>query len=99
MKSNNDTFGRWMGDPEIKEAYRKEKPHFLLSELLSELMAEKGVSVRKLAEESGLSPTTIQKIKSGESTNVRFKNVFGLLKSFGYSLVAEKKKKRIVFTD
>ena len=98
MKTKS-TFDKWMEDEDIRKAYEEEKLCFHLSELLHELMAEKGISVRKLAKESGLSANTIQKIRSGEATNVRFRNVFGLLKILGYRLVVEKEEKRIVFTD
>ena len=98
MKKTKSTFDKWLEDEEIRKAYEEEKPYFQLSELLHELMMEKGVSVRKLAKESGLSANTIQKIRSGEATNVRFQNVFGLLKVLGYRLVAEKEERRIVFT-
>ncbi|MEQ9301433.1 MAG: helix-turn-helix transcriptional regulator [Cyclobacteriaceae bacterium] len=99
MKNDASTFDQWMNDPEIKTAYEEERPYFLLSELIHELMEEKGISVRKLAQETGLSANTIQKIKSGEATNVRFQNVFGVLKILGYQLVAEKAERRIVFTE
>ena len=95
---NKSTFNQWMEDPGIRKAYEEEKPYFLLSELLHELMDEKGISVRKLAKDTGLSANAIQKIRSGEATNVRFQNVFGLLKTLGYRLVAEKEGRRIVFT-
>lgn len=97
MKTKS-TFDKWLEDEEIRKTYEEEKPYFLISELLHELMTEKGISVRKMAEETGLSANTIQKIKSGQATNVRFQNVFGLLKILGYRLVAEKEEKRIVFT-
>ena len=53
------TFEREMLDPDFKEQFDKEYNEFLLSETIKELMESGHKSVRKLAKESGLSPTVI----------------------------------------
>jgi ribosome-binding protein aMBF1 (putative translation factor) len=48
----------------------------VLSELILALMENDGKSVRELAKEVGLSPTVIQKIKSGKISKEEKLNLF-----------------------
>ena len=64
-KQTLSTFEREMQDATFKEEFEKEYNEFLLSETIHAMMNEAHKSVRKLADESGLSPTVIQNIRSG----------------------------------
>ena len=92
------TVERWRLDPEFRKEADKEYRELVLSELLLALMEEDDKSVRQLAKEAGLSPTAIQKIRSGKSQDMRLKNFVGVVKAFGYSIVLEKDGHRIPFT-
>lgn len=89
------TFDREMQNPELKEQFEKEYREFVLSELLIALMEEDNVSVRKLAKAAGLSPSLIQRMRSGEQKDVKVSNFISIAKELGYQLVLEKGKTRI----
>ena len=55
-----------------------------------EAMNENHISVRKLAEESGISTSIIQNIKSEKATNVTFSTLNSLMTALGYRVVIEK---------
>lgn len=97
MSKHVSTFDKWMAQPAVKAAYEEERPFFELSELIHELMEEKGYSVRQMAAKTGLSANTIQKIKSGNANNVKFQNVYGVLKALGFTLSAENNERKINF--
>lgn len=67
----------------------------LLSEMLLAAMEEDEISVRKLAELAGVSPTIIQEIRSGKREHVSAKSIFKILGVLGYNLVAERNGHRI----
>ena len=92
------TFDKEMQEPGFAAVYREENQELILSELLLALMEEDDKSVRQLAKEAGLSPTAIQKIRSGESQDMRLKNFVGVVQALGYNLVLEKGDHRISFT-
>ena len=89
------TFEREMQDPELKKAFDSEYKEFVLSELLIALMEEDTISVRKLAKAAGLSPSLIQKMRSGEQKDVRVSNFIRIANELGYRLILEKGKTRI----
>ncbi len=91
------TVKRWRLDPEFRKEADQEYRELVLSELLLALMEEDDKSVRQLAKEAGLSPTAIQKIRSGQSQDMRLKNFIDVVQSFGYHLVLEKDGHRIPF--
>jgi DNA-binding Xre family transcriptional regulator len=99
MKKNKpiSTFDKEMQNPAFASAYREEYQEVVLSELLLALMDEDSMSVRQLAKEAGLSPTAIQKIRSGESQDMRLKNFVGVVQALGYNLVLERGDQRISF--
>jgi DNA-binding Xre family transcriptional regulator len=84
------TFDKLMQDPKQKEKFDKEYSKFLVKEFLLEAMNENHISVRKLAEESGVSTSIIQNIKSEKSTNVTFSTLNLLLTALGYRVIIEK---------
>lgn len=99
MKKTNkpiSTFDREMQNPEFREKFDKEYKEFALSELLLALMAEDSeISIRKLAKAAGISPSVIQRIRSGRQQEIKIGNFISIIEEFGYKLVLEKGTKRI----
>ncbi|MGB3850385.1 MAG: hypothetical protein WA958_10495 [Tunicatimonas sp.] len=93
--SSESTIERWRKDPKFAHEADQEYRDLVLSELLLALMDEDDKSVRQLAKEAGLSPTAIQKIRSGQSQDMRLKNFIGVVQALGYRIVLEKGDQRI----
>jgi DNA-binding Xre family transcriptional regulator len=89
------TFDQEMRNPKFKASFEKGYKEFLLSELLIDLMEESHKSVRKLADEVGISPTIIQRVRSGKQSDLKMKNFLSIAEACGYHLVLEKGKNRI----
>lgn len=89
------TFNREMKNVAFRKKFEKEYKEFLLSEIISALMENDSKSVRKLAEEVGLSPTVIQKIRSGKQDDVKLSNFINISHACGYHIILEKDNKRI----
>ncbi len=85
-KKFGPTFDKFLKDPEFKKDYDKEFKELALSELLHALMENDGKSVRKLAELAGISPTTIQNVKSGKSDDIKLSNFLSIVKACGYEM-------------
>ncbi|OGT54403.1 MAG: hypothetical protein A3F17_01300, partial [Gammaproteobacteria bacterium RIFCSPHIGHO2_12_FULL_41_15] len=66
MAKKISTFEREMKNASFRKKFEKEYKEFLLSEIIIALMENDNKTVRKLAEEVGLSPTVIQKLRSGK---------------------------------
>lgn len=90
------TFDQEMQDSSFKKEFDKAYEEFALSELLLSLMAEDHISVRKLAKAAGLSPTSVQKMRSGEQKDIKVSNFMRIVNEFGYSIVLEKEGERIL---
>lgn len=84
------TFEKLMQDPKQKEKFDKGYSKFLVKEFLLEAMDENHISVRKLAEESGVSTSIIQNIKSEKATNITFSTLNSLMNALGYRVIIEK---------
>lgn len=89
------TFEREMKNSRFKKAFDKSYKEFLLSELLIAIMEHDEISVRDLAKEVGLSPTIIQKIRSGKQDDLKVSNFISVVKAFGYKVILEKNNERI----
>ncbi len=89
------TFDREMQDPAFREKFEAEYKEFLLAEIICALMENDGKSVRKLAQEVGLSPTVIQKLRSGKQDDVKLKNFVNISHACGYRVILQKGKQRI----
>jgi hypothetical protein len=94
-KKHLSTFEREMQDPSFQEKFEKEYNEFLLSETILAMMEEAHKSVRKLASESGLSPTIIQNIRSGIQEDIKLSNFINISHACGFKLVLEKDNQRI----
>ena len=89
------TFDREMNNLSFRKKFEKEYKEFLLSEIINALMANDGKSVRKLAKEVNLSPTVIQKLRSGKQEDVKLSNFISISHACGYHIILEKGKNRI----
>lgn len=89
-KRATSTFDREMKNAKFKNAFEKSYKEFLLSELLIAMMEEDEISVRALAKEVGLSPTVIQKIRSGKQEDLKISNFVSIAHACGYKLILEK---------
>jgi DNA-binding Xre family transcriptional regulator len=96
MKTNKielSTFEKFMQDPKQKKLFDKEYNQFLLKEFLLEAMDENKISVRKLSEQSGVSTSIIQNIRSEKTSNVTFNTLNSLMTTLGYRIIIEKDEK------
>jgi DNA-binding Xre family transcriptional regulator len=98
-KSTMSTFEREMKNSRFKKDFDKIYKEFLLSELLVAIMDEDDISVRGLAKEIGLSPTIIQKIRTGKQEDLNISNFVNIVNFCGYKLYLEKDDERIVIED
>lgn len=93
------TFEREMKNAKFKKVFDKSYKEFLLSELLIAIMENDEISVRDLAKEVSLSPTIIQKIRSGKQDDLKVSNFVSIVNTFGYKVILEKDNERIVIED
>lgn len=98
-KHRMSTFEREMKNSRFKKAFDKHYKEFLLSELLIAMMEKDDISVRELARETGLSPTIIQKIRSGKQEDIKISNFVSIVKFCGYKVILEKDEERIEIED
>lgn len=85
-----------MEDPIFRELFSRDYTELLISELVLAMMSEDGKSVRKLAAVTQLSPTVIQRLRSGKQDDIRLKNFVAIAEACGYQLVLEKAGERLV---
>ena len=93
------TFEREMRHVRFKKAFEKSYKQFLLSELLIAMMEKDEKSVRGLAKEVGLSPTVIQKLRTGRQADIKVLNFLKIAHACGYKVVLEKKHERILLKE
>ena len=84
-----------MQNASFRKKFEKEYKEFLLSELITALMENDNKSVRALAKEVGLSPTVIQKMRSGKQADVKLTNFLNISHACGYHVYLEKDNHRI----
>ncbi|SRR6056297_1286367 len=87
------TYDRIMNDKKRKTRFDKEYTEFLVNEFILEAMEENHISVRKLAEKADVSPAVIQRIRSGESSNITLKKLSSIASVLGYRISFEKVEK------
>jgi len=76
-------------------AIEEEYNQFILSETIKTLMESAHKTVRTLAKESGLSPTVIQSMRSGQQGDVKLGNFINISHACGYKIILEKNNERI----
>lgn len=86
------TYDELMQNPEFKKKFEVAYKEFILSELFLAVMEEDHISVRKLAEIAGVSPTLIQDIRSGKRENITMHSFSSIMDALGYDLVIEKRR-------
>ena len=85
------TFDKFINsNPKRKEKFDKEYNEFLLSEFVLEKMESEHISVRKLAQKAGVSPTVIQKIRSQKVARINLRTFTNVLNTLGYRVNIEK---------
>lgn len=92
IKGSIDRFIESLSDEE-KKKFDEEYRELLVSEMLIAAMEKDAVSVRELAKAAGVSPTTVQGIRSG-ANNPTIENFFKIFSTLGYTIVAEKDDER-----
>ena len=80
------TFEKLMQSPTWKAGFEKGYEKFLVSEFLIEAMEENNISVRKLAQKAGVSPTIIQNMRSGKSSNISINTLAPILSALHYRI-------------
>ncbi len=80
------TFEKLMQDPKWKAGFEKGYEKFLVSEFLIEAMEENNISDRKLAKKAGVSPTIIQNMGSGKSSNISINTLAPILSALHYRI-------------
>jgi DNA-binding Xre family transcriptional regulator len=95
MNKKPSTFERELEKPRFRKKFEKEYNEFLLSELIISLMEDDKKSVRKLAEEIDISPTVIQKLRSGKQEDIKLSNFIKIALACGYHLILQKRGKQI----
>ena len=79
----------YFGNPQFfkfKDEFEKGYNEFLISEFMIEKMEEENISVRELAKEAKVSPTTIQNLRSGNAESVKYKTLSNIMQKLGYAL-------------
>lgn len=95
-KKTLSTFEREMQNASFKEQFEEEYSEFVLSETIRTLMEKAHKTVRKLANESGLSTTVIQNMRSGVQEDVKLGNFINISHACGYKVILEKNDDRIM---
>ena len=85
------TYEEFIQDDAQRILLEKECKELLISEFMHAAMAKDAISVRRLAKEIGISPTTIQELRSGKHTNVTLDTLAKILDALGYQLAIEPK--------
>src|ERR1700680_226890 len=87
MNKPLSTFERKMKNPKFRKAFEIGYKKLLFSELMIALMENDDVSIRKLAKEAGIASSVIQKLRSGEQTDIKVSNLIKIAHVFHYSVV------------
>lgn len=86
-KKAKSTYEEFIEDREQCKLLEKEYKALLVSELLLAAMEEDHLSVRKLAEAAGVSPTIIQGLRTGKRANITIETLSKILDVIGYQIV------------
>ena len=99
MNKPLSTFDKKMQNNEFKKAYEQSYKELLFSELLISIMDADDKSVRGLAEETQLSPSVIQDLRSGKQNDIKVSNLINIAKAFGYEVILQKGKEKLALHD
>jgi len=85
------TFDKFItNNPQRKEKFDREYNEFLLSEFVLEKMESEHISAKTLAQNAGVSPTVIQKIRKKNAERINFRAFTNVLHSLGYKINIER---------
>lgn len=90
-KKTKSTYEEFIKNKRQKKLLDAEYRKLLISELILAAIEEDELSVRKLAAEANVSPTTIQALKTGKPTNITIDTLSRILDVIGYSIILEPK--------
>ena len=88
-KKIKSTYDRIIQSKKRKANIDREYQELLISELLIAAMEQDDTSVRKLAQEAGVSPTIIQELKTGKRKNITVETLNRVLNAIGYQISVE----------
>lgn len=97
MKSTYDKLIEKLSPQELEE-FERDYENLLISELILAAMHRDGITVRRLAEEAGISPTIIQGIRSGKR-RISAASLIKIFNGLGYTLQAERNGEVIPLTN
>jgi len=78
------TYDRLMRDPKRRQKFEDEYQKLVLVEILIPILTKSEVPVRLLAKAAGVSPTTIQDIKSGKKEGISYATFVAILEALDY---------------
>lgn len=90
-KKTKSTYEEFIENKRQKKLLDAEYRKLLISELILASIEKDELSVRKLAAEANVSPTTIQALKSGGKANITIDTLSRILNVIGYGIVLEPK--------
>lgn len=90
-KKCKSTYEEFIEDSKEHKLLDQEYQALLVSELLLAAMEEDHLSVRKLAEAAGVSPTIIQELRKGRKSNITLETLSRILDVIGYQITFTQK--------
>ena len=88
IKSTYDKLIEKLSPQELEE-FERDYENLIISELILAAMHKDGITVRRLAQEAGISPTIIQGVRSG-NRRISAVSLIKIFNGLGYTLQAEK---------
>lgn len=89
IETTYDKFLKTLNKKE-KVEFDKEYQQLLLSEKIIASMQKNKISMNKIAKDTGLSPKTIQRIKTGQKTDITMDTFFKIMSALGYTVSIKK---------
>ena len=99
MSRKSSTFERKMKSSKFKKVFDAGYKKLLFSELMMAMMENDDLSVRKLAKEAGIAASVVQKLRSGEQTDIKLSNLIKIAHVFHYSVVLERGDERLILQE
>ncbi len=96
-KKKLSTYEEMILNPKVKKDLDTGYKELVISELVLALMQEDNVSVRMLAKEAGLSPTTIQELKT-KNKLPNMKTFFKIMNHFNLKVSIQKENGQVMAT-
>lgn len=96
-KKKLSTYEEMILNPKVKKDLDTGYKELVISELVLALMQEDNVSVRMLAKEAGLSPTTIQELKT-KNKLPNMKTFFKIMSHFNLKVSIQKENGQVMAT-